>query len=518
MSYSPDFLKPNLASGRPEQREGFSLKIDNFMPGVDTFFDSMVSNSSCRIAFNNTSYGRTLDIAKGFEQWGTAGGAGSVLMMSSLQKFNSNDVMYRIIPSGAGVQLQKWTTSWANVGSVFGNTSSRVHFSSANTVIGGEERLYMANGVNELRYITDSGITTVTDPDTAEVTRPKFVTAVENVIVIANFASVHGKNDLIYSKAGTQQFRRDVDLTLADTSNKISFDAEITGLATLGWLVYVFTAGDGLWELDLNTGIPRVITTHGTVSPKSIATGSDMMIWADQYGVWGLALGGQVTRLSDPIEGLYKELSANNLFDLNAIITNDGLYQLWIGDITFEGEVLSNVVLVYDIENSRMFGNKIWRVLTGKASSCWCNWTNSFGFTNTFWGARDTLTTYIDQVDNDYNGVNIITDWRSKDFVLADDREEITLQYMYFKIRPDNAQDVDMQIYVRVDLGDWQDMGILTIPANATNDLVRLRKEPLRGVVGSTFAVRLVFNTNTGMKLYELNCLYNKGDSNINLD
>lgn len=501
MAYEPQFLAPQ-GRGRPIEDTDLPMKIGSFLPGVDSYFDQMTVTANCHIAINNDCFqGRTLDKRKGYTRLGADTPSGKVYHLGSLEQMNGNDIMLRIVEDDTDVKLQKYTSSWADVGAAWGDSNSLIDHFGVSTVIGGEERYYFTNGVDTLRYTEGTSITTVEDDGTPII--GKFITAVENVLVLGNLGAPFSSNQLVWSKAGTHQFRRDVDATFADSSYLVTLDGEITQLVTLGWLVYAFTASNGLWELDLTTGIPRAISTHGTLSPKSVAVGHNTMIWADQYNIWGLVLGGNIQKLGDPIKNIYKEIDSANIANLNACITPEGKYKLWVGDLTYEGVSYSDVLFSYDIEKSRDSDSLIWRVSDNYKSNYWTKWTNSSDFTLAYFGAYDEDNVYADESGTTDGGADITTTWQSKDFPVVDEKKKLTLKDIYLKVKPDNAASVTIAVYVRVDMGAWQDLGDITVASSAL-DMVMYRLQGQPGIIGRTLAVKLVITGAIDFKIYEM--------------
>lgn len=504
-NYDPIFIAPQ-GRGRPVEQIDIPFYIGNFMPGVDTYFDQMTSNEGSHFALNNDCLqGRTLDKRSGTVRVGADGGAGKVLMVGALQQMNGDDVMLRIVTTATpGVKLQKYTTAggWADIGSEWGDINSQVNFFGTFIVIDGEERFYFTNGVDILRYTEGTTISTVSDGGYDM--KANFITSVENVLVIGAITDTFSRNQIVWSKAGTHQFRKDVDTDYSESSNLITLDGEITQVVTLGWLVYIFTAADGLWELDLTTGIPRAISTHGTLSPKSVSIGHNTMIWADQFGVWGLILGGTIEKLSLPLSNIYTQIDADNIPEMNGHITVDGKYVLWVGDLSYEGNSYTDVAFVYDIEKSRDSNSRVWRVWDSYPSFNWTNWTNESNFTNSYFGRSDEENVYLygSGLTDDGSGIELI--YQSKDTPQTDEKHKALVKDIYFKVKPDSAQDITLNVFLRTDMGSWQDLGDMVITADATKDMAIYRLQAGPGITGRTLAIKLVVDNSYAFKLYEI--------------
>lgn len=508
-------------AGRPAITADLPKEMLNFKSGLDLYYDSMAGDFGCYFAINTRcKEGRTLDKRDGFTRKGNDGAAGVVQMEGSLQISNGVDIQLRIVNGATGVILQSFDyvgNTWVNVDAEFGNSSSKVDFFGDTVIIGGEERFYFGNGVDQLRYTDGVNIFTVSNGGTA--IQCKFVTVVENILIGGNWFGTHNRNEIVYCKAGTDQFFKDVDLVLADSSNKITFDAEVTGCRVFGWLLYVYTGTNGLWEVDLSTGIPRKISTHGTLSPKSIAIGHEVMIWADQYSFWKKELGGDIQRIGEPIEKFYKTISASNIAQLAGGISPEGLYKCWIGTATFEGDSFANSVVIYDIERSRVENNKIWGIDTNKPANCWTNWTNQNGFTNDYFGSRVQNNTFIDDSGTSDNGDDITLDWRSHDVVMADEKQEVVFKEITNKIQPQSST-FSFSVYKRMDTAQdddtigWDLLKTITIPVG-TQLMKMFRLMAGKGSSGRTLGIRFVVTGQVPFKLYEGVFYYNLQPSEI---
>jgi hypothetical protein len=305
--YDPQYTSPR-GPGRPPQESDIPIVIDNFGQGVDLYNDSMVSNINTYYSWNTRAYsGRTLDRRKGYTLHGTTGSSGKCYMLGTIEKLSGTDVFLRLIDgAGAGVQTQYYDTTalaWTNLGSNIGTSSDRIDWFSASTVVSGTEYAYYTDGVVDVQYTDGATVSTISN------VRGKYITRIENILVLGCLTLTFSRNQFVYSKAGTNQFYKDSDASYAASTNVVDVDGDITQLATFGSHVYVFTRNDGLFKVDAsaNIWIPRKISTHGTPAPKSVAVGYDTMFWADEFGVWALTSDSETpTRISDIVQRMYK--------------------------------------------------------------------------------------------------------------------------------------------------------------------------------------------------------------------
>ena len=516
MSYKPPYETPT-GPGRPRNESNLPLRIDNFAEGIDVRFDNSAARGFTVLRVNAVpKRGRTLDRRDGYTELGGAS-TGKIYMGASLQQFNADDIHLRMVNGAvSGAQLEKWSGSaWVTLGSEMTGSSNRSDWFAANAYISAN-RIYFCNGVGTLRYTNGSTISTVTD--TQDI-KAKYITAVGNVLVLGHFTATFAPNEIVFAKAGTHQFRRDEDADFSDSSNVITLDGEITQLASFNWLLYAFTRADGLWEIDLSTTVPRRISTHGTLAPKSVATGEDMMIWADQDGVWGISAGSkQILELSEPITDLWGNIDVANVFNMNAGISPSGDYKIAVGDITYDGVVYSDAVLVYHIRESRRQGQHVWSMQTGKPANYWWQWTNSSGVTSLYFGSIDEAATFIDDSGTTDDGTNISTIWQSRDFPVVDELMEATLNNIYIRYKPDASNTIPLTVAFRRNMGSWSEFtaSSLTLPTGST-DLAYARVSTPPGITGRTLAVRLTSQSAVPLRVYEMLVTYNINESDIPL-
>lgn len=496
------------------QRSGIPLNIENLWEGNDFFYGSTQIPGSTRLAFNTRcTEGNCFDRRKGIAVWGGGGDAGVVYASMVLQQESGADIFLRLVDgSGAGVQLQKYsptTNLWVDVGSNIGTADDRVDFSWTYIQIAGEDRVYFTNGVTDLHYTNGTTVT-----DVAGV-RGRYVTSQGNVLIMGCMTDVHPANACVYASAGTHRFYLDDGIEDYTTTSQIFWvDGVVTGVKAFNWLVYVFTESDGMFEVDLNGGyIPRKISTHGTMSPKSIAIGGDAMFWADQYGIWYLPIGGSIQKISKSVDKIYKCVTGANFYQLTGGVNCNEQYELHLGDLTFEGTAYKKVVLLYEIEQSRFYDRNVWRIDVDKFhANNIVTWANAYGFLTTFYGDRLTQTTY--QTDYGYLDIdkNIAMVWQSKDFVLANDKQEVTLEDIYLRYEPLGSGDIPVVVYARIDTGPWVTVKTLNLP-NSSHPHNTVRMQAPMGLTGRCMAIRITSTSNLQTKFRNILVTYSSNSS-----
>jgi len=486
------------------QRSGVPLEIGELWQGNDFFFGSTQIPGTTRLAFNTRcTEGNCFDRRRGYVVWGGGGDAGQVYASMVLQQGTSADIFLRLVDgAGAGVQLQKYDAvndEWDDIGTNIGTADDRTDFSWTYVQIAGEDRVYFTNGVSDLLYTNGTAVTTVPG------IKGKFITSMGNILLMGHMTATYTSNTFVYSSAGTHNFYLDDGIEdYLTTSQKVTVDGIITGIKSFNWMVYVFTESDGMFEVDARSGYVndfRQITTHGTMCPKSIAVGADSMFWADQYGVWQLPIGGSVQKISKSVDKIFQCVTGANFYQLTGGVNNKEQYELHLGDLTFEGTAYKKVALVYEIEQSRFYERNIWRVDTDKVfANNIVTWANEYGFPITFYGDRYTQTTY--QTDYGYADITdeITMTWQSKDFVLANDKQEITLEDIYIRYEPLGADDIPITVYARMDTGAWVTVKTQDLPVSAKSHYTVRMQAPM-GLTGRSVAIKIVSTSSLPLKI-----------------
>lgn len=515
MSYTPNFVAPQ-GPGRPLDRNDKPIKFNNFAQGTDQYFSTLVSSGSdiSRTINARCFEGTTLNRRKGKILVGTLGSAGKNYMEAVLQVSNGDDIHLRLIDgAGSGVQLQKYdvnSSDWVDIGSNIGNAYDRVDWSWTSIRIAGEDRVYFTDGVSEMRYTNGVAITTVPD------IYCKYVSNIGNRLIAGNFTATFNPNQVLYAKANSHQFWSDLDANLAGSTQTFTLPGQVTQVKGFNSLGYIFTKSDGLFEVDLFDETIRQISTHGTIAPKSVSVGWDVMIWTDQTGVWAMPLGGNILKISKKVDAIYQNVYVDNVFQLVGHINSNGEYELHMGDLTYLGVEYTNYCLIYDIEASRFENSNIWREDYGREfANNAVNWTNPYGFTQTYYGSRTTQSTY--QSDYEYEdgvGNSIALIMETKDVTVVDEKQEYLLGDIYIKYKPDGATTIPLTIKARCNTEAWQTIKTVDLPAGSSSmEIARI--QGIKGFRGRTFALRLESTDSKEFSIYEIYITYSYNNSDI---
>lgn len=502
-----------------ENRSGQPLEITNMWDGNDLFYGSTQIPGMIRFSLNSRcTEGDCADRRKGIAVWGGGGDAGQVYASMVLQQDTDPDVLLRLVDGdGAGVQLQKYDPTddeWDDLGSNIGTADDRTDWSWTYVRISGEDRVYFTNGVSDLQYTNGTTVSSV------DGVKGRFITTKENILIIGCMTSVHDLNTVLYSRADSHVFYSDdIDVDYATSDQKFFVDGIVTGVQVFNWMVYVYTENDGLFEVDIapTEPAPRKISTHGTMSPKSIAVGADSLFWADQYGVWQLPIGGDVLKISRSIDNLYSNVSGTNFYQLTGGVNTKQQYELHLGDLTYEGVDYTDVVLLYEIEQSRFYQKNVWRIDTGKLfANNIVTWANAYGFLTTFYGSRLTQTTY--QTDYGYQDLDedIAMVVQTKDFILATEKQEITLEDVYIRYEPLGSDDIPIVVKARMDTGSWVTIKEQDLPTSG-NSYEVLRIQAPMGLTGRSVALRIESTSNLATKFKSILITYSYNSSEVRL-
>ena len=507
MVYTPQFIKAN-EQGRPLKRENKPISISNFSLGTDQHNPTTSPTGGItRIINGRCTRGTTLDRRGGKIVFGASGDAGMVYMSGSLQVSDGDDIFLRLVEgAGAGVQLQKYnatTEAWGSVGTNIGTADDRTDWFGTSVTIAGEDRYYFTNGVSDIRYTNGTTVTTVTG------IKAEYITNVENILVIGHMTETFNENQVVYSKANSHQFYSDLDAAYASCTQIFALPGEVTQIRSFNSMVYIFTKADGLWELDLEDDSLRQISTHGTISPKSVDIDWDVMVWADQDGIWALPIGGDVLKVSTTVDNIYSQTSAANIFGIVGGFNVQGQYELHLGSLTYQGTVYANYCLVYEIEQSRELSQNTWKEDTGKEfANNMAKWTNAYGFTQSYYGSRTNQTTY----QNDYgyedgSGVSIELTCETADIKLTGEKQEAFLEDVYITYEPSGSSTIPLSLYGRVDTGSWQLIKTVDLPAGSTS-MNTVHIQGIKGFTGRKFGFKIVSDDDASFRLYELLITY----------
>ena len=511
-NYEPQFIKAN-EKGRPLKRDNNWMDISRFIDGTSVYYGRMTEDGVCRRCVNIRCDGDVLTRRRGRTLFGDGGDAGQVYMSAVLQKLDADDIQFRLVDGGsAGVQLQKYDSGWEDVGDNIGDADDRVDWFWVSINIGGEDRLYFTNGVSDIHYTNGTTISTVSG------VKAKYITKIGSQLVIGHPTSVWSPDIILYAKGNSHQFYSDTDSGYSTSTNYFSLDGEVSQVIGFNGLIYGFTPSDGLFEIDLIDKTSRKVSTSGTLAPKSVTDDWDMVAWFNQDGIWGMTAGNSPVLISTKVNKLLQQLAYENIKQVVCGFNVHGQLEVHLGDISFEGIDYPNYTLLYEVEQSRLEDNNIWREDSGKMfPNNMVNWTNEYGFTQTYYGSRYTQSTWL----NDY-GYEDDTDtpieivWESKDFKLVRPNQEAIINDVYIDYEPAGAIDLPLSVYISVDGDDW--LLLQTAALESSGNAIGLIHVPtVKDLIGRTVAIKLVSEDDAALSVYGIHISYSYNNTDIKL-
>jgi hypothetical protein len=240
------------------------------------------------------------------------------------------------------------------------------------------------------------------------------------------------------------------------------------------------------------------------------------MIWADQDGIWALPIGGNITKVSTMVDNIYSQVSASNIFQVVGGFNTNGEYELHLGNLTYQGVTYPKYTLVYELEQSRQLGQNSWKEDFGKEfPNCMSKWTNSWGFTQSYYGSRTNQTVY----QNDYgyedgSGEEIELICETGDILFAGKKQEAFLEDLYVTYEPNGTETIPFSLYARVDTGLWQLIKDIELP-RGSEEMKTVRIQGVKGLKGRSLGFRIVSKDSKSFRLYELAGTYGLTNSDL---
>jgi hypothetical protein len=100
---------------------------------------------------------------------------------------------------------------------------------------------------------------------------------------------------------------------------------------------------------DGSSAYPEDLISVGAPTHDAVCRGREMVFIANQEGVW-VTNGGYPKKISKPIQDLWDAIPAANLTSI-ATICDESYVYVYVGDITLNGNVYSNVCFKYNIDS-----------------------------------------------------------------------------------------------------------------------------------------------------------------------
>lgn len=297
-----------------------------------------------------------LSKADGYTQLGSTGSNGAVRGLFSFDQEDGTHTLLKVHDTA----IYKYDSGWSSIKT--GLTSVTVPAYAVNAYMGDsvdangapvspEERIYMAVGHDNVVQSWDG-----TNMGTVANMYAKHVEVFNNRLILGNVketGTVYA-NRFWQSTVGAQVFDTAGDALAVDSAG-----GPITGLKTFGGLLYVFTDNELLTWDEFN--VRRVPGDFGTTAGKTVQVVYGRLMWLNRQGVFIYGGSGLPEIMSRRIQGWIDAIT--DYTACSAGVDQYGRYELYIGDVTYDGTAYTDVVLVYDplidtwhVEPNKPFG------------------------------------------------------------------------------------------------------------------------------------------------------------------
>lgn len=311
-------------------------------------------------------------------------------------------------------------TGWNTTSGALFSSGATVDVEAVNAFVDGQERVYMTEGHSStLSFYNGTGTTSIANIYAKHIATYKAKLYLGNVKI----SSTSYPQRILYSPEGEDTF---------DTTNDIIDDMgePITALRVYGGYLYIFTENKiGIFD---GTTLSQITSVGGTTNARTVHESEGKLIWYNRNGVYIYAGAGIPTKISKRVQGYIDAITDST--DVSGGIDKFGRYFLIIKDITYNGESLSKVALIYDVLNNE------WEVRTGYTFNVTTNLKSGGGF-----------VTYAGDIDNDYvyqldNGYALGTsgmpfEWRTTTFDMGKPEREKNIYKAIFSLKPNETSE-----------------------------------------------------------------------------
>lgn len=471
-------------------RQGrYRIKTNDFSGGVQEFTSPLWTGA------NESPFLKNVDIRKpgylskdaGFSQLGSTGSSGGMKGMTTFEGENGTNRIYK----KHGTVVYRWVSNaWASVTT---GLASDGEMEGVNAYMDNGDRLYWALGHSDpVKFTGDAG--TAADAD-ANV-YAKHIEAFNGRLYLGNvkLTSTTYSHRVVFSAVGADTF---------DTDNDYFDDMgrPITALKTYAGALYVFTE-DSVAAYD-GYALRRLPVSSGTTSARSVLDVDGRLMWYNRTGIYIYGGSGTPQLVSRQIDGWIRVVTSPTT--VAAGIDSQGRYNLWIGDVTYEGTAYTDVVLRYDpLINA-------WDVLTDRPFSVWTR-TKSGGNYIAYAGDPDNDKVWVVEDGTDLDGSAIASEYQTAWLGAGTDPEDVKNFYKaYITFEPTgNAEYLTLQY--RVDGADsWSNVGGTAdnIDLSGSDSIETVELDLPANTQGKYIQFRVTHSSSTGgFNIYELGFEY----------
>lgn len=425
---------------------------------------------------------------------GTATGAVNGLGVFSVE--DGSDTLLRAFSTSIDQRSGTGTgASWVSVYSGLATGADKVEF--INGYFDDEERVYFTSGLsNNLAYWngTSTGVVTGVKAKHIDLYRNKLFMGNVSVSVVTGTGTGTGY--------GTETHPVRVQWTsegtdVLDVENDFFDDMgqAITAVKTFADKLYVFSE-DKVATYD-EFSLRTLPGNYGTTSARSVKIIDQALIWYNRGGVYMYGGAGSPQLISRKVQGWIDAIVDPEA--VGAGVDKYGRYNLYIGDVTYDGTSYEDVVLIYDPkmncwlkESSRPFG--VWsRVRNGGSFEVYAGSVNSES---------------VFKVHSGYgnNGSGIASEWVTAKFDLGKPDDLKNFYTVYATYEPQNTNEY-LTIKYRLD-GDtaWSQIEGTSnnVPLSGTGDIA-VKKLALKNAQGKFIQLQVTHTSSANsFKLYKL--------------
>lgn len=433
----------------------------------------------------------------GYTEIGSGTATGAVRGLGAFSQEDGTDTLLKLVDttiyqrSGTGTG-----TTWETVYSGFA-TGDTTPAEMVNGYFDDQERVYVTTGRNNhLFYWNGTGTGTVTGVKAKHIDlyRNKLFMGNVEVAVVTGTGSATGYNNETHP-VRVQWTSEGTDVLDTDNDFFDDLGQAVTAVKTFSDKLYVFSE-DKVASYD-EFSLRTLPGNYGTTSARSVQIVDEVLIWYNRGGVYMYGGAGSPQLISRKIQGWIDVIV--NPEDVSAGIDKYGRYNLYIGDVTYEGTAYTDVVLIYDLrmncwlkESSRPFG--VWtRVRNG-------------GSFDVFAGSVDGENVY--QVHSGYsnNGSGIASEWITSKFDMGKPYDLKNFYSVFVTYEPQNTSEYITLKYRLDGESNWAQIegSNNNIPLSGSGDIA-VKRLDLNNAQGKFIQLQATHTSSgNGFKIYKV--------------
>lgn len=475
-------------------------KYSDFSGGVQVFTGPLW------VKDNETPYCQNIDISRpgelkkalGYTQVGTATGGDSPRGIFTFDREDGSSTLFKLTNN----TLSKYENGWVNVtgGTGFATGIHKIEtalmYVNTGTGVGTgadefEERVYISQGLDDtVRYTDGVNIGVVAG------VYAKHIEVYKSRIFLGN---IKQNNKTYPSRVIVSAISSD-DFSEGDYIDEMG--EPITALKAYSGSIFFFSENKlGAYD---DYKLQILPGNFGTTNSSTVQEVLGRLIWYNRSGVFLYAGGGLPQKISKKVQTFIDAIS--DAREVTAHIDEEERYNLYIGDITYEGKSLQDVVLRYSVDLNA------WDILPDRPFKYGAR-QRSGGVYITY--ASDTTQDRVWQVNNSQslNGEEIESEWVSAKLDLGQPDTYKNFYEAHVTFKPQNVNEYFTLQYRLDGNKTWLNTEGTTnnISVTGTNDIETKRLMFPGGTVGKMIQFKLSHSsTGNGFNLYEIMLEYDE--------